>query len=58
MEVDPRLGVEAAVRVLRGETVPRLLMLPVEVVDRSNCAAWDKPYAERALPEWRDYVKA
>jgi ribose transport system substrate-binding protein len=44
--------------VLRGETVPRLLMLPVEVVDRSNCAAWDKPYAERSLPEWRDYVKA
>jgi hypothetical protein len=33
-------------------------MLPVEVVDRSNCAAWDKPYAERSLPEWRDYVKA
>ena len=52
------LGVEAAVRVLRSETVPRLLMLPVEVVDRSNCAAWDKPYAERSLPEWRDYVKA
>ena len=52
------LGVEAAVRVLRGETVPRLLMLPVEVVDRSNCAAWDKPYAERSLPEWSDYVKA
>lgn len=52
------LGVEAAVRVLRGETVPRLLMLPVEVVDRSNCVAWDKPYAERSLPEWRDYVKA
>ena len=52
------LGVEAAVRVLRGETVPRLLMLPVEVVDRSNCAAWDKPYAERSLPEWRDYGKA
>jgi len=52
------LGVEAAVRVLRGETVPRLLMLPVEVVDRSNCAAWDKSYAERSLPEWRDYVKA
>ena len=38
--------------------VPRLLMLPVEVVDRGNCAAWDKPYAERSLPEWRDYVKA
>jgi ribose transport system substrate-binding protein len=50
------LGVEAAVRVLRREQVPREIMLPVEVVDRTNCAAWDKPYAERALPRWSDYI--
>jgi len=52
------LAVEAAVRVLRGETVPAEIMLPVEVVDRANCQAWDKPYAERALPEWGEYVTA
>jgi ribose transport system substrate-binding protein len=50
------LAVEAAVRVLRGERVPAEIMLPVEVVDAANCAAWDRPYAERPLPEWDDYV--
>jgi ribose transport system substrate-binding protein len=52
------LGVEAAVRLLRGEAVPRTIMLPVEVVDRTNFTAWDKPYAERSLPEWGEYVRS
>ena len=52
------LGVEAAVRVLRGEHVQGEIMLPVEIVDRANCAAWDRPYAERRLPRWSDYVRA
>jgi ribose transport system substrate-binding protein len=51
------LAVEAAVRVLSGERVPAEIMLPVEVVDRSNCAAWDLPYAERPLPDWAAYVR-
>jgi ribose transport system substrate-binding protein len=51
------LAVEAAVRVLRGETVPAEVMLPVEVVDRSNCDAWDRPYEQRPLPEWDAYVR-
>ena len=42
------LGVEAAVRVLSGEKVPAEILLPVEVVDRTNCAAWDLPYAAAA----------
>ena len=50
------LAVEAAVRVLSGETVPAEILLPVEVVDRSNCDAWDLPYAQRPLPNWADYV--
>jgi ribose transport system substrate-binding protein len=50
------LGVEAAVRVLSGEAVPTEILLPVEVVDRSNCHAWDLPYAQRVLPEWSAYV--
>jgi ribose transport system substrate-binding protein len=52
------LAVEAAVRVLRGETVPAQVMLPVEVVDRSNCDAWDRPYEERPLPEWDALVRS
>ena len=50
-------AVEAAVRVLAGETVPSEILLPVEVVDRSNCAAWDLPYTERPLPDWAHYVR-
>jgi ribose transport system substrate-binding protein len=50
------LAVEAAVRALSGKPVPSELMLPVEIVDRSNCEAWDRPYEARPLPEWHRYV--
>jgi ribose transport system substrate-binding protein len=46
------LSVEAAVRVLSGRRVPGEIMLPVEIVDRGNCLAWDRPYERRALPDW------
>jgi ribose transport system substrate-binding protein len=46
------LATEAAVRHLRGERVPREITLPVEIVDRANCAAWDLPFEARALPVW------
>jgi ribose transport system substrate-binding protein len=50
------IAVEAAARVLSGEKVPAEIMLPVEVVDRGNCEAWDLPYAQRPLPDWAKYV--
>jgi len=46
------VATEAAIRVLSGESVPGEIMLPVEVVDRGNCRAWDRPYQDRPLPEW------
>jgi ABC-type sugar transport system substrate-binding protein len=46
------LAVEAAIRLLSGERVPAEILLPVEVVDRTNCDAWDLPYAPLPLPEW------
>ncbi|MEX2643584.1 MAG: sugar ABC transporter substrate-binding protein [Acetobacterales bacterium] len=46
------LATEAAIRHLRGETIPAEIMLPTEVVHAGNCAAWDLPYEERPLPEW------
>jgi ribose transport system substrate-binding protein len=52
------LATEAAVRILRGEKVPAEVMLPVEVVDRGNCEAWDRPYEERPLPDWGAHVRA
>jgi ribose transport system substrate-binding protein len=51
------LAAEAAVRYLNGEGVPREITLPVEIVDRANCAAWDLPFAERALPVWNEVVR-
>ena len=45
------LATEAAVRFLNGETVPREIMLSVEIVDRANCAVWDLPFEAQALPE-------
>ncbi len=52
------LAVEAAARVLAGENVPPEIMLPVEIVDRSNCEAWDRPYAERPLADWDAHVRS
>ena len=51
------LATEAALRYLNGETVPREIMLPVEIVDRANCAAWDMPFEARALPDWDSIVE-
>jgi ribose transport system substrate-binding protein len=51
------LATEAAIRHLRGETVPAQILLPVQVVDRANCAAWDKPFTNRDCPCWEDVVK-
>jgi ribose transport system substrate-binding protein len=45
---------EAALRHLRGEPVPREIMLPVQIVDASNCAKWDLPFRERACPSWEE----
>ena len=50
------LATECAIRHLRGEPVPREIILPVEIVDRSNCSLWDKPYSERRCPEWGEVV--
>src|SRR5262245_43025620 len=50
------LALEAAVRVLSGKAVPSHLVLPVEIVDRANCALWDRPYEARSLPDWHQYV--
>ena len=48
------IATEAAIRHLRGERVPNEIILPVQIVDRSNYAAWDKPLEERECPRWDD----
>ena len=51
------IATEAALRHLRGERVPREIRFPVQIVDASNCAAWDVPLEKRQCPEWNDFVK-
>ena len=51
------LATEAAIRHLRGEMVPKEIMLPVQIVDRANCAHWDKPFEARECPRWEDVVR-
>lgn len=46
------LASEAALRYLRGEAVPKEILTPIEVVERGNCARWDRPMEARELPDW------
>jgi ribose transport system substrate-binding protein len=46
------IATEAAARHLRGEAVPAEIILPVQVVDAANCAAWNRPFAARPDPDW------
>lgn len=46
------LAVEAAARHLAGEAVPRELILPPTIIDRSNFRQWDLPYEARPVPSW------
>lgn len=50
------IATEALLRHLRGEALPREIMLPVQVVDRANCARWDRPITARECPRWDDVV--
>lgn len=48
------IATEAAVRHLRGETVPREIILPVQIVDAANFEKWNMPFRARACPSWRE----
>lgn len=52
------IATEAAMRHLRGESVPKQILLPAEVVHKGNCAAWDRPIEERLSPVWESVVRA
>ncbi len=50
------IATEAALRHLSGDRVPREIILPAQIVDASNCAAWDVPIEHRQCPDWNDAV--
>ncbi len=47
----------AAIRHLKGEPLPEKIMLPAEVIDKSNYHAWLIPVDQRTCPEWSEIVR-
>jgi ribose transport system substrate-binding protein len=47
----------AAVRYLKREPLPEKVMLPAEIIDKTNYQAWLVPVEQRSCPEWSDVVK-
>ncbi len=50
------LAVTAAVKHLKGEKVPKNIILPVVIVDKSNAKTWALPVEEKPVPDWNKVV--
>ncbi|ALM83555.1 sugar ABC transporter substrate-binding protein [Bordetella sp. N] len=48
------LAAECAARHLLRESMPSRIVLPVEIIDASNCRLWDLPYAQRPVLSYDD----
>jgi ribose transport system substrate-binding protein len=51
------VATRAALRHLRGEPLPEKILLPAEIIDKTNYKAWLVPVDQRACPEWSEVVK-
>jgi ribose transport system substrate-binding protein len=51
------IAARAVLRHLDGKPVPQEIMVPAELIDRSNCRRWKMPFAERACPAWDEIVR-
>jgi ribose transport system substrate-binding protein len=51
------VATRAAVRHLRRESLPDKVMLPAEIIDKTNYKAWLVPVEQRSCPEWSDVVR-
>jgi len=47
----------AALRHLKGERLPEKIMLPAEIIDKTNYRAWLVPVEQRTCPEWDEVVR-
>ncbi|UPK06183.1 sugar ABC transporter substrate-binding protein [Bradyrhizobium sp. 170] len=47
----------AAVRHLKKEPLPEKMMLPAEVIDKTNYKAWLVPVDQRTCPEWAEMAR-
>jgi ribose transport system substrate-binding protein len=51
------VAAQAVLRHLAGKPVPSEIMVPAELIDRSNCHRWQVPFAQRPIPNWADFVR-
>jgi ribose transport system substrate-binding protein len=47
----------AAVRYLKREPLPEKVILPAEIIDKTNYKAWLVPVDQRTCPEWAEVVR-
>ena len=51
------IAARAVLRHLAGQPVPKEIMVPAELIDRSNYHRFKLPFAERPCPAWHDIVR-
>ncbi len=51
------VATRAAVRHLKREPLPEKVILPAEIIDKTNYKAWLVPVNQRSCPEWTDVVR-
>ena len=51
------VATRAAVRYLNHEPLPEKIMMPAEIIDKTNYKAWLVPVDERSCPDWSEVVK-
>jgi ribose transport system substrate-binding protein len=51
------IAARAVLRYLAGQPVPPEIMVPAELIDRSNCHRWKVPFEQRPMPVWADFVR-
>ena len=47
----------AAMRHLRNEPLPEKIMLPAEIIDKTNYKAWLMPVDQRVCPDWAEIAR-
>jgi ribose transport system substrate-binding protein len=50
------VATRAAVRYLKHEPLPETVMLPAEIIDKTNYKAWLVPVDQRSCPDWSEVV--
>jgi len=51
------IAARAVSRHLAGQPVPKEIMVPAELIDRSNCQRWKVPFEKRPCPAWDEIVR-